>query len=69
VTLEILVRTEHQASLSADGQVDVPLQDRDHVVVRSSPYQTRFARVQDSVYFYRNLTSRMTQNPAANKAK
>jgi NAD+ kinase len=69
VTLEILVRTEHQAILSADGQVEVPLQDGDHVVVRVSPFLTRFARVQDPVYFYRNLTSRMSQNPAANKAK
>ncbi len=68
-TLEIFVRTEHQAILSADGRVEVPLQDGDHVVVRVSPYVTRFARVQDPVYFYRNLTSRMTQNPSANKAK
>jgi NAD+ kinase len=69
VTLEILVRTEHQAILTADGQVEVPLQDGDHVVVRASPNLTRFARVQDPVYFYRNLTSRMTRNPAAAKAK
>lgn len=67
--LDILVRTEHQAILSADGQVEVPLQDGDHVLVRMSPFATRFVRVQDPVYFYRNLTSRMTQNPSANKAK
>jgi NAD+ kinase len=69
VTLEIVVRTEHQAILSADGQREMPLQDGDHVVVRAGPNLARFARVQDSVYFYRNLTSRMMQNPAAGKAK
>ena len=65
VTLQIHVRTDHQAILSADGQVEVPLQNDDLVVVRKSPFITRFARVQDPVYFYRNLTSRMSQNPAA----
>lgn len=68
-TLEILVRTDHQAILSADGQVEVPLHDGDQVVVRMSQFVTRFARVQDPVYFYRNLNSRMTQNPSADKAK
>ena len=68
-TLEIHVRTDHQAILSADGQVEIPLRDQDHVLVRISPFITRFARVQDPVYFYRNLTSRMSQNPSADKAK
>ncbi|MBI3360023.1 MAG: NAD(+)/NADH kinase [Chloroflexi bacterium] len=68
-TLDIVVRTEHQAIISADGQVEVPLHDGDHVVVRNSPFVTRFVRVQDPVYFYRNLTSRMSQNPSADKAK
>ncbi len=68
-TLDIHVRTEHQAILSADGRVEVPLLDADHVRVYVSPYVTRFARVQDPVYFYRNLTSRLTQNPSADKAK
>jgi hypothetical protein len=49
--------------------VEVALQDGDRVGVYMSPYVARFARVQDPVYFYRNLTSRMTQNPSANKAK
>jgi hypothetical protein len=49
--------------------VEVPLLDGDHVVVRMSPFAARFVRAQDPVYFYRNLTSRMTQNPSANKAK
>jgi NAD+ kinase len=68
-TLKILVRTEHQAIVSADGQMEVPVQDGDHVIVQKSDYVTRFVRVQEPTYFYRNLNSRMSQNPSADKAK
>ena len=68
-TLKILVRTEHQAIVSADGQLEVPVQDGDHVLVQKSDFVTRFVRVQEPTYFYRNLNSRMSQNPSADKAK
>ncbi len=68
-TLKILVHTEHQAILSADGQMEVPLQDGDHVIIHKSDFVTRFVRVQEPTYFYRNLNSRMSQNPSADKAK
>jgi NAD+ kinase len=68
-TLKILVRTDHQAILSADGQMEVSLQDGDHVVVHRSAFITRFVRVQEPTYFYRNLNSRMSQNPSADKVK
>ncbi len=68
-TLKILVRTEHQAIISADGQIEVSVQDGDHVIVKKSDYVTRFVRVQEPTYFYRNLNSRMSQNPSAEKAK
>jgi NAD+ kinase len=68
-TLKILVRTDHQAILSADGQKEVPLQDGDHVVVHRSEFVTRFVRVQEPTYFYRNLNSRMSQNPSADMVK
>lgn len=69
VTLQIIVRTEHQAVLNADGRVQVQLQDGDNITIRTSQHVARFVRVQDPVYFYRNLTSRMTKNPSADKAK
>jgi NAD+ kinase len=69
VALKILVRTEHQAILSADGQMEVAVHDGDHVIVQKSDYVTRFVRVQEPTYFYRNLNSRMSQNPAADKTK
>ncbi|MCG3119293.1 MAG: NAD kinase [bacterium] len=68
-TLKIVVRTEHQAILSADGQMEVEVQDGDHVIVRKSDFVARFVRVQEPTYFYRNLNSRMSQNPSAEKAK
>jgi len=61
----ITVRTDHQASLSMDGQEPVPLQDQDSVLVRASEDVVQFVRFQESDYFYRNLTSRMDQNPSA----
>lgn len=68
-TLEITVRTDHEAVLNADGSISVSLEDKDTIIITDSQYTTRFVRVQDPVYFYRNLTSRITQNPSANKAK
>jgi NAD+ kinase len=63
--VKITVRTDHQASLSMDGQEPVALQDEDAVVVRASEDVVRFVRFQEPDYFYRNLTSRMNQNPSA----
>ena len=68
-TVEVVVRTDHQAILSADGQVEVPLMDHDHVCVRMSDYVTRFVRVRPQNYFYTSLMARMLQNPAADKNK
>lgn len=59
----ITVRTEHQASLSVDGQEPVTMQDRDSVHARASQYQVEFVRLQEPDYFYRILTSRMNENP------
>jgi NAD+ kinase len=68
-TLKIIVRTEHQAILSPDGQMEVEVLDGDHVIVHKSDYVTRFVRVQEPTYFYRNLNSRMSKNVSADKAK
>ena len=67
--LRIHVRTEHHASLNADGMVHIELQDGDDIHVRMSQFAARFVRVQEPVYFYRDLTARMNKNPSADKAK
>jgi NAD+ kinase len=68
-TVEVIVHTEHQAVLTADGHVEMPLQDGDHVFVRMSEYLTRYVRVRPASYFYKNLMARMAQNPSADKNK
>jgi NAD+ kinase len=63
--VRITVRTDHQASLSMDGQEPVQMQDQDAIIVRASEDVVHFVRYQEPDYFYRNLTSRMNQNPSA----
>jgi NAD+ kinase len=63
--VRVTVHADHQASLSADGQPPIPLQDGDCVEVRAAAAAAQFVRLQDPGYFYRNLTSLMNQNPSA----
>src|SRR4030065_1933493 len=54
--VRVTVRTDHQASLSIDGQAPLKLEDGDQVDVRAGKHTTLFVRLQDPGYFYRNLT-------------
>ncbi|MEE9513070.1 MAG: NAD(+)/NADH kinase [Anaerolineales bacterium] len=63
--VRIVVKTDHQASLSMDGHEPIQLQDQDIVRAFASEYVALFVRFQDPDYFYRNLTSHMNQNPSA----
>jgi NAD+ kinase len=63
--VEVTVYTDHQATLSVDGQVPVNMQDEDVVRICAGDHSAQFVRLQDKSCFYRNLTSRMHQNPAA----
>jgi NAD+ kinase len=65
--VQVVVRTDHQAMLSADGAHPVPLQDGDAVDVRMSDFTTCFVRVRSRHYFYTSLMQRMQQNPSADK--
>ncbi|MCC7360435.1 MAG: NAD(+)/NADH kinase [Anaerolineales bacterium] len=66
-TVEVIVRTDHQAILSADGQYEVPLADGDAVRVCMSQFTVNFVRVRPRHYFYTSLVQRMQQNPSADK--
>lgn len=57
--VEIIVHTDHQAILTADGQNEVVLQDMERVVVQAGPYVAKFARVQPPTYFYRTMMARL----------
>jgi NAD+ kinase len=57
--VEVLVRTDHQAILTVDGQFEYELLDGDRVTVEASPHVSRFVRMQDRHYFYRTLMERL----------
>ncbi len=61
-TIRITVRTDHQATVSADGQSPMDIQDGDAVEVSAGEHNALFVRLQDPGYFYHNLTRRMSQN-------
>jgi NAD+ kinase len=63
-SVRITVHTDHQAALSVDGHPPERILDGESVTVRASEHSASFVRVQDPGYFYRNLTSRMNQNPS-----
>ncbi|MBE0415995.1 MAG: NAD(+)/NADH kinase [Dehalococcoidia bacterium] len=57
--VELRVRTDHQAMLSIDGQIDLELESGDAVRVRLSPHVTRFLRAQPPTFFYSTLMERL----------
>ena len=57
--VELEVNTTHQAMLSIDGQVEMPLNDGNIVRVRRSPYVTRLVRSQRPLSFYGNLMGKL----------
>lgn len=63
----LLVNTNHEAVLSADGQPPVILKDGDEVDVCASEYSINFVRFQDQGCFYRNLHKYMERNPITGK--
>ena len=63
--VRVIIRTAHQATVCVDGQAPVQLRDRDQVDMLASEHTVHFVRIQEPDYFYRNLTSRMNQNPTA----
>jgi NAD+ kinase len=64
-SVRILVHTDHQAVVCADGQDPVEIQNSEQVLVRASDFAAEFIRFQDPGYFYRNLTPHMSRNPFA----
>jgi NAD+ kinase len=57
--VDLHISTDHEAILTVDGQFALALADGDQVIVRASPHQARFARVQDRTYFYKTLMARL----------
>jgi len=59
--VELEVHTTHQATLSIDGQVEVPLKDGDVVQAKRSPYVTRLIRSEWPGSFYGTLMHKLSR--------
>lgn len=57
--IDIHVRMDHEAMLTADGQSGVQLQDGDRITLKKHPHLCSFARVETAGYFYRRLMQRL----------
>jgi len=57
--IQLKVTCTHEAMLSIDGQVELPLASGDEVRVKLSPYVGRFLRIRPRAYFYSYLESRL----------
>ena len=57
--LDLTVETDHKASLSVDGYVDIELALGDGIRVQNSPLKARFLRANPPIHFYETLTQRL----------
>jgi NAD+ kinase len=53
------ITTVHEATLSIDGHINLPLSSGDTVTVKRSPYSVRFLRIQPETYYYSSLEQRL----------
>lgn len=58
-TIELEINTTHDARLSLDGQIEMPLSDGSVIRVERSPYVTRLIRMQRPALFYQTLMQRL----------
>ena len=57
--VKIRVKTFHQATLSIDGHINLPLSDGDVITVKQSPNRARFLRLHPVASFYGTLEERL----------
>ena len=57
--VKLRITTVHQATLSIDGHINLPLSDGDTITVKSSPNTTRFLRIHPETSFYGSLEERL----------
>jgi len=57
--IELKVRTNHEAIISMDGQVESQLQNEDKISVSISPHFSRFIRLRPGTQFYNTIASKL----------
>ena len=58
-TIELQVESDHQAILSIDGQIEVPLLNGDIIRIQQSQHTTRFLRHNPAKFYYETLMLRL----------
>ena len=58
-SVELTIKSDHDAIMTADGFVDVPMSKDDTVTVTRSPYRARFLRAGSPDRFYETLVYRL----------
>lgn len=58
-SVELTIKSDHDAIMTADGFVDVPMGKDDTVTVSRSPYRARFLRAGSPDQFYETLVYRL----------
>jgi len=61
--VKMIVHTNHEAVMSVDGRLPIPMLEGDSVLVTANDLTVHFVRFQDPGYFYRNITAYMEQSP------
>jgi len=57
--IQLRVTTAHQATLSIDGHINLPLSDGTIIMVKRSPNTARFLRIHPENSFYRSLEQKL----------
>ncbi len=58
-SVQVQVRTDHQAILTVDGQFEFKMRSGDRIIVSSSEHVSRFVRLGPHTYFYQALLARL----------
>ncbi len=58
-SVQLTVTAPHQATLSIDGHINMPLADGASITVKQSPHRTRFLRIHPEDTFYRSLEQKL----------
>ncbi len=57
--VQLHITTVHQATLSIDGHINLPLPDGATITIKHSPNTIRFLRIHPETYFYDSLEQRL----------
>ncbi len=63
--VRVTLSLEENASLSTDGSIDTPLEDRDELITHKSPHTCRFLRLHPKSHFNQTLVPKLVRGVTA----